>query len=121
DTRNLRTIVYGGAPMYVADLQHALDVLGRKLVQIYGQGESPMTITSLSRDDHVDDHLPTCGIARTAVAVRVVDDNDNEVAAGESGEVVTRSDCVMSGYWNNPQASASTLRNGWLHTGDLGS
>jgi long-chain acyl-CoA synthetase len=51
----------------------------------------------------------------------VVDDNDNEVPPGEVGEVVTRSDCVMAGYWENPEANAETLRGGWLHTGDLGS
>jgi long-chain acyl-CoA synthetase len=121
DTRNLRTIVYGGAPMYVADLERALDVFGPKLVQIFGQGESPMTITSLGRDDHLPAHLPTCGRARTLVEVRIVDADGRDVPAGESGEIVTRSDCVMRGYWNNPQASAETLRGGWLHTGDLGS
>ena len=121
ETGNLRTIVYGGAPMYVADLQHSLRVLGPKLVQIYGQGETPMTITSLARDDHSDAHLPTCGSPRTLVGVRVVDGDDNELPAGELGEIVTRSDCVMSGYWKNPEASAISLRGGWLHTGDLGS
>jgi long-chain acyl-CoA synthetase len=121
NTRNLRTVVYGGGPMYVADLQTSLRVLGPKLVQIYGQGETPMTITSLARDDHSDDHLPTCGVSRTLVDVRVVDGDDHELPPGEFGEVVTRSDCVMSGYWNNPEASAAALRGGWLHTGDLGS
>jgi long-chain acyl-CoA synthetase len=121
DTRNLRTVVYGGGPMYVADLSRSLDVLGRKLVQIFGQGESPMTITSLARDDHLAAHLPTCGRARTLVEVRVVDADERELPTGETGEIVTRSDCVMRGYWNNPEASAAALRGGWLHTGDLGS
>jgi long-chain acyl-CoA synthetase len=121
DTANLRTIVYGGGPMYVEDLRTSLGVLGHKLAQIFGQGETPMTITSLGRDDHRDEVLHTCGIRRTLVDVRVVDGDDREVALGELGEVVTRSDCVMSGYWNNPQASADALRGGWLHTGDLGS
>ncbi len=58
---------------------------------------------------------------RTGVLVRVVDDNDAELPPGEIGEVVTRSDCVMEGYWENPAANAETLRGGWLHTGDLGS
>jgi long-chain acyl-CoA synthetase len=121
DTANLRTIVYGGGPMYVEDLRASLAVLGPKLVQIFGQGETPMTITSLGRDDHRDDVLHTCGVARTLVDVRAVDGDDRELAPGELGEIVTRSDCVMSGYWNNPQASADALRGGWLHTGDLGS
>jgi len=55
------------------------------------------------------------------VLVKVVDENDNELPPGEVGEVVTRSDCVMEGYWQNPAANAETLRGGWLHTGDLGS
>jgi long-chain acyl-CoA synthetase len=96
-------------------------VLGPKLVQIFGQGESPMTITSLARDDHLDANLPTCGRARTLVEVRVVDADDRDLPADEPGEIVTRSDCVMRGYWNNPEATAATMRGGWLRTGDLGS
>jgi long-chain acyl-CoA synthetase len=121
DARNLATIVYGGAPMYVADLERALKLFGPKLVQIYGQGESPMTITALSKADHADkDRLASCGTARTGVEVRVVDDEDRDLPAGAIGEIVTRSDCVMAGYWGNPAASATTLRGGWLHTGDVG-
>jgi acyl-CoA synthetase (AMP-forming)/AMP-acid ligase II len=128
DTRNLKTITYGGAPMYVADLKNALNLFGPKLCQIYGQGESPMTISGLSKAAHADsahpdyDHrLGSTGIARTGVAVKVVGEDGLEVPAGEIGEVVTRSDCVMKGYWNNPDANAKSLRDGWLWTGDLGS
>jgi len=119
---NLKTICYGGGPMYVADLEKALVLFGPRLYQLYGQGESPMTITGLSKRRHADTkRLGTCGVPRTGVLVRVVDDNDDEVPAGEVGEVATRSDCVMEGYWENPGANAETLRGGWLHTGDLGS
>jgi acyl-CoA synthetase (AMP-forming)/AMP-acid ligase II len=128
DTRNLKTITYGGAPMYVADLKKALSLFGPKLCQIYGQGESPMTISGLSKAIHADsahpdyDHrLGSTGIARTGVAVKVVGEDGQELPAGEIGEVVTRSDCVMKGYWNNPDANAKSLRDGWLWTGDLGS
>jgi len=122
DLANLKTIYYGGGPMYVADLEKALRSFGPRLYQLYGQGESPMTISGLSQRLHADtERLGSCGIARTGVAVRVVDDNDEEVMPGEVGEVVTRSDCVMAGYWENPAANAETLRGGWLHTGDLGS
>ena len=124
---NLRTLYFGGAPMYVSDLQQALEVFGPRLTQIYGQGESPMTITSLpkhllGRTDHPrrDALLASCGFARTGVEVRVVDPNGDDVATGEIGEVITRSDCVMSGYWANSEANAKALRNGWLWTGDLG-
>ena len=128
DTRNLKTLYYGGGPMYVADLERALALLGPKLFQLFGQGESPMTITGLSRRHHADsahprfrERLGSCGIARTGVAFRVVDEEDRELPPGEVGEVITRSDCVMKGYWRNPEATAQTLRGGWLHTGDLGS
>jgi acyl-CoA synthetase (AMP-forming)/AMP-acid ligase II len=127
--QNIRTIYYGGGPMYVADLERALGIFGPRLFQLYGQGESPMTITGLSHALHVSpgdapsiaDRLASCGTARSSVMVKVFDDDDQELPAGEIGEVVTRSDCMMLGYWNNPDASAATLRSGWLHTGDVGS
>jgi len=126
-TGNLKTIVYGGGPMYVEDLKRALACLGNVLVQIYGQGESPMTITSLTRADHAArDHprhaerLASAGRAQSVVAVRVADGEDRDVAAGELGEVLVQGDTVMSGYWRDEAASAETLRGGWLHTGDLG-
>jgi acyl-CoA synthetase (AMP-forming)/AMP-acid ligase II len=123
DLRNLRTIFYGGGPMYVADLERALEIFGPRLYQLYGQGESPMTITGLTRRMHVEEgaRLASCGVARSGVGVRVVDADDHDLAPGQVGEVVTRSDCVMEGYWRNPAANAETLRGGWLHTGDLGS
>jgi long-chain acyl-CoA synthetase len=128
DLANLKTIYYGGGPMYVADLEKALGLFGPRLYQLYGQGESPMTITGLDRRVHAEtghprwrERLGSCGVPRTGVLVRVVDDNDDELPPGEIGEVVTRSDCVMEGYWQNPAANAETLRGGWLHTGDLGS
>ncbi len=128
DLSNLKTIIYGGAPMYLADLEDALAVFGPRLAQIYGQGETPMTITGLSKADHADtahpnwrDRMQSVGVARTDVEVRVVDDNDQPLPVGEIGEVVVRGDVVMTGYWEQPEASAETLRGGWLHTGDVGS
>jgi long-chain acyl-CoA synthetase len=122
DLRSLKTITYGGAPMYVADSLRAIDLFGPRLYQLYGQGESPMTITGLPQSDHAARRsLESCGYARTGVEVKVFDAGDRELLPGEVGEIVTRSDCVMAGYWENPQATAHTLRGGWLHTGDLGS
>jgi long-chain acyl-CoA synthetase len=119
--RGLKTIVYGGAPMYVADLQRALELFGPRLYGLYGQGESPMTITGLPQALHRTEDLGSCGFARTGVEVKVLDAQDRELPPGEVGEVVTRSDCVMAGYWGNPEATAQALRGGWLHTGDVGS
>jgi long-chain acyl-CoA synthetase len=122
DLRNLKTISYGGAPMYVADCERAIELFGPRLYQLFGQGESPMTITGLPQADHAARrHLDSCGYARTGVEVGVFDAEDRELPPGEVGEIVTRSDCVMAGYWQNPKATAQTLRGGWLHTGDLGS
>ena len=124
---NLKQIVYGGAPMYLADLEAALEVFGPRLAQIYGQGETPMTITALSRDEHADlghprwrERMPSVGCPRTDVEVRVVDEQDCELPAGEPGEVVVRGDVVMAGYWEQPEATAEALRGGWLRTGDVG-
>ncbi len=64
--------------------------------------------------------LGSAGIARSDVEVRVVDEHDVDVPGGEIGQVLVRGDVVMQGYWNNPEATAETLRGGWLHTGDLG-
>jgi long-chain acyl-CoA synthetase len=124
---NLKTIVYGGGPMYVADLKEALDLLGDKLVQIYGQGESPMTITCLSRARHADRnhpryeaHLASAGVPYTGMEVMVADAEDRPLPIGEVGEVLARGDAVMKGYWQNREATEAGLRNGWLHTGDVG-
>src|SRR4029077_6459098 len=83
DLSHLKTMIYGGAPMYLTDLEQALAVFGPRLAQIYGQGETPMTITGLSKDDHADrdnprsrDRMQSVGVARTGAEVRVVDDDD---------------------------------------------
>jgi long-chain acyl-CoA synthetase len=128
DTRGLKTIIYGGAPMYKSDLMRALELFGPKLYNLYGQGESPMTITGLDKAMHADtahprwqERLASVGVARTGVAVKIVDERGADLPPGEIGEIVTASDCVMKGYWNNPDANAKALRDGWLWTGDLGS
>ena len=119
---NLKTITYGGAPMYVADCLRAIELFGPRLFQLFGQGEAPMTITGLPQSEHANGtHLETCGYARTGCEVKIFDDQDRELPPGEVGEIVTRSDCVMKGYWENPEATAKAKRGGWLHTGDVGS
>ena len=103
DLDNLKVIIYGGAPMYLADLTEALEVFGPRLAQIYGQGETPMTITALSKADHGgrgnprwQERMQSVGFPRTDVEVRVVDGDDRELPAGEIGEVVVRGDVVMA-------------------------
>lgn len=122
-SHGVRAIVYGGGPMYLEEIRAALDTFGPVMVELYGQGESPMTITGLRRHEHVgagDDVLSSVGWARSGVEVRVVDGQGRDCPVGETGEIVCRSDITMKGYWNNPEATAATIRDGWLYTGDMG-
>jgi long-chain acyl-CoA synthetase len=122
-----KTIVYGGAPMYVADIERALRVMGPRFVQIYGQGETPMVGTALQRAVLADtahprhaQRLASVGVAQTPVQVRVAGPNGQPLPTGEVGEVWVKGDSVMAGYWRNPEATAAALRDGWLATGDVG-
>ncbi|HWL04184.1 MAG TPA: AMP-binding protein [Xanthobacteraceae bacterium] len=124
---HIRTFVWGGAPMYVEDALKALDRFGPRLAQIYGQGESPMTISVLTRAE-VADHahprwrarLASAGRPFACVEVKVAGADDRPLPAGETGEILVRGDVVMRGYWRNDAASAAALRGGYLHTGDVG-
>src|SRR5882757_3327759 len=127
NSANIRTIVWGGAPMYVEDALKALDRFGPRLAQIYGQGEAPMTITVLTRQDIANrdyprwrERLGSAGRPYMGVDVKVADANDEALPAGATGEILCRGDVVMAGYWRNEEANAASLRGGWLHTGDVG-
>lgn len=127
DGTGIRSIIYGGAPMYVNDLAAGLEVLGPKFIQIYGQGESPMTITALSREtiaSRVDPdwarRVASVGRAQSCIDIRIVDPEGADLDVGKAGEVLVRGPTVMQGYWGNEEATGSTLRDGWLHTGDVG-
>lgn len=124
---HMRSLIWGGAPMHVADAIRALDRFGPCLVQIYGQGESPMTISVLSKQDIAGrDHpkwlerLASAGMAASPVTLRIASPDGNGLPDGEAGEVLVRGDTVMTGYWHDPAASEAALRDGWLHTGDIG-
>ncbi|HEY0879630.1 MAG TPA: AMP-binding protein [Zeimonas sp.] len=123
----LATVVYGGGPMYLADILDAREVLGPHLAQIYGQGESPMTITVLPKHVIEDrDHprwlerLASVGYAQPMVEVAIHADDGTPLAVGEPGEVCVRGEVVMKGYWERAHATAETIRDGWLRTGDIG-
>lgn len=124
---SFKTIVYGGAPMYVADIQRALRVMGPRFVQIYGQGETPMVGTALARSHLTDtahprylERIASVGVAQTPVQIRIASALGTELPLGEVGEVQVQGDSVMAGYWGNADASAAALRDGWLLTGDVG-
>ncbi len=127
DVSNLRTIVYGGAPMYLADLEAAHEAFGYRLAQLYGQGESPMCITALSRRQHRAaaeagrrDRLQSVGTPQLVCELRIGDADGRPLPVGEAGEVMCRGDAVVPGYWRNPEATAATMGDGWLRTGDIG-
>ena len=126
DLSRMRTVIYGGAPMYVEDLKRALAIFGPKLAQVYGQGETPMAISVLSRafhgntrQPHYEERLNSVGVAQSIVEVRIADRDGTPLPTGELGEVLVRGDTVMKGYWNNPKATEESVRGGWLHTGDV--
>lgn len=123
----ISTIIYGGGPMYAVDIEEALETFGSKFVQLYGQGESPMTITALSRELVADKTHPNCkhrrasvGIPQSCVEVDIVDSNGERLPVECAGEIVVRSPTVMMGYWGREDSTCETIRNNWLHTGDIG-
>ncbi len=127
DPTGIKTIVYGGGPMYAEDIKQAMAVMGNRFVQIYGQGESPMTITVLPRrvlGDRTyprwEERIASVGVVHSLVEVQVVDSNGRPLPVGEIGEITVRGQTVMNGYWDDPQATAKALRDGWLWTGDMG-
>jgi long-chain acyl-CoA synthetase len=113
--------------MYVEDAVRALDRFGPRFAQIYGQGEAPMTITTLTKEDIADrahprwnERLGSAGRPYACVDVMVADSEGRPLPVGETGEICARGDVVMPGYWQNPDASAKAIKNGWLFTGDVG-
>jgi acyl-CoA synthetase (AMP-forming)/AMP-acid ligase II len=125
DLSSVQAVIYGGGPMYVEHIRRALDLWGPIFIQLYGQGETPMTGTYLRPADHLGEgsdqarRLGSVGIARTDVDLKIHDAQGRVLPPGEVGEIVIRAATVMKGYWRDPEATAQTLRDGWLHTGDL--
>ena len=127
DLSSLHSIIYGGSPIAVPRLIEAVQFFGRKLVQLYGQAEAPMCISTLSRRDHTIEgpeevlgRLRSAGRPCVNVEVRIVNEDGKDLPTGEVGEVIVRGYHQMKGYWKLPEATAEVLRDGWIHTGDLG-
>ena len=114
----LTRIAYGASPISPALLERAEARFGRVFAQTYGQAESPMVITCLQPEDH--GRAGSCGRPFTTVEAGIVDDADRFLPPGEIGEIVCRGTQLMAYYWNRPEATAQTMRGGWLHTGDVG-
>jgi acyl-CoA synthetase (AMP-forming)/AMP-acid ligase II len=124
---NLRRLVYAGAPMPPEQVRQAHADVTPHLVQMYGLVEAIPPVTVLNELDHRlgieerPDMLASAGRACFGVELRIVDEAGIERPAGEVGEVLTRGDHVMSGYWADHDATAAkAVRDSWLHTGDLG-
>ena len=121
DWRCLQSLVYSAAPMAPARIREALEVFGPCLIQCFGQTESPNTILTLSRADHVagGDRLSSAGRPFPLLRVALLDDDCREVPDGEIGEICVRGPLLMSGYWKQPALTEEAFRGDWLHTGDL--
>jgi acyl-CoA synthetase (AMP-forming)/AMP-acid ligase II len=122
DLSTLRNITYGGASMPMALAEEALEAFGPILTQVYGSCEAPHPVTSLSKADHLnadDGHLSSAGHATTGVQIRIVDSLGENVAPGESGELLIRGDHLMSGYWNDEKATSEAFIDGWYRSGDV--
>jgi acyl-CoA synthetase (AMP-forming)/AMP-acid ligase II len=132
DLSSLRLITYGAAAMPAGVLERAIEAFPHaRFINAFGQTESAATITMLGPDDHVlagspeqiekrRRRLRSIGKPLPDVEVRIVDEHGKEVAPGVVGEIVARGPRLMKGYWGRPQATAEALKDGWLHTGDLG-
>ncbi|MDH6128289.1 AMP-binding protein [Kitasatospora sp. GP82] len=122
DTSSLSNLVYGGCQASPVRLADAVRRLGPVLFQFYGQNEAG-GISTLAAEEHDPDRperLRSAGKVLPGVEVVIRDESGNDLPAGELGEICVRSTSVMQGYWKQPELTAEVLRDGWLHTGDLG-
>ncbi|HZD25422.1 MAG TPA: long-chain-fatty-acid--CoA ligase [Alphaproteobacteria bacterium] len=126
DLTSVERILYGASPMPAAVIRKALEVMpGVKFVHGYGQTESSPFLTALGPEYHdlaspLSERMGSIGHPGPAIEVLILDETDAEAPRGTVGEICARAPNVMLGYWNKPELTAQTLRNGWLHTGDGG-
>jgi len=126
DLSSLRAVIFGASPMPVERFKQAIEIFGPIFIQGYGQTEAPVTICALKKEDYAVagdpakvKHLSSVGRPYTMVKVKVVNEAGQEVAPGELGEVIVQGDHMMTGYLNRPEATAETIRNGWIYTRDM--
>ena len=122
DFSQLQSIAYGASPIPQDLLSRALEIFGCSFIQGYGLTETTGAVTLLAAEDHVrgGERLRSCGQPMENIATRVVDAAGAECPTGEVGEVIIRGPTVMKGYWNRPEATSESIRNGWFHSGDAG-
>jgi len=122
DLSSLETVYYGASAINPARLAEAIERFGPIFAQYYGQSEAPMVITYLGKQDHVsgDAHrLTSCGRPSAFIRAALLDEHGNRVPAGEPGEICVSGTLLSAGYWQLPDETAATFRDGWLHTGDV--
>ena len=126
DFSALKTINYGGSPISESLLRQCIEVFDCDFVQGYGQTEATMALTFLTAGDHrralagQPGLLRSCGRAVFGTELKIVNTEGQECVPGEVGEVLARGPQLMQGYWQRPEATAETIVDGWLHTGDAG-
>ncbi|WP_033292698.1 AMP-binding protein [Amycolatopsis jejuensis] len=127
DLSSLRYFLYGSAPMSAEKLRRSLELFGPVMIEVFGQTEAPGSISFLRPEEHFagdaiagDARLLSCGRPSPLVKVEIRDNDDRVLPVGERGEICVRGDLVMKGYYGNPEATAEAIRDGWLHTGDIG-
>lgn len=127
DLRHLRLISYAASPMPVELLKKAIRTFKCGFLQMYGQTESGPCTTVLKPEDHVKEgseaqfaRMASAGCAAVNYEIRIVDQEGNDAANGEVGEIIVRSEAMTVGYWNLPEETAKTIKEGWLYTGDFG-
>lgn len=127
DYSSLRYFIYAAAPMAVEKLKQAIQVFGPCMTQVFGQAEAPMMCTYLAPDEHLqdgavapDDVLSSCGHPTPLVQICIQDEDNQRLPVGTRGEICVRGDLVTPGYYKQPDVTAKTIVDGWLHTGDIG-
>lgn len=122
DFSSLKLVLYGASPIAEDTLLSAIDLMNCDFYQVYGLTETTGAITLLSPEDHSIERgkLRSCGKPIPGVEIKIVDENKNEVPIGEVGEIITKSDLNMKGYWNNDKATSEAFNDSWFYSGDLG-
>jgi acyl-CoA synthetase (AMP-forming)/AMP-acid ligase II len=123
DVSSVRVILYGASPIPADVLVRSMELFGdTSFVQLYGMTETNGSVTYLPPEEHIvgNERLKSCGIPFTGCGIKIVDEDGNEVPARDVGEIVVWSDSLMKGYWNLPEATANTVRDGWYYSGDAG-